>query len=318
MKKRLQWIDIGKGIGICLMYYGHIGCPDIILRLIYAFHMPLFFFLSGYVLSVDIPIKKFIKKKLSGLIKPFLIFGTFVILGNFIISLLLNTKYDLFDNLYYLFVQQIGTSARLWFIPCLFVSSLICYYILNMNHGMIYYIVLSIIAWLNVYYFNIRIPWYIDIAIICSFFMLLGFRVKDLKCELYLNLMHLFFLTIFFVILTIINSFFGVVDVAQNFYANPILFYVNAILGIIITINIAMRVKNKIIEYIGYNSLLFMFLNSMSIKMMLIIVNIVNITFFDIQIKNIFILIGSIIFVYVISLITKKYFFRLIKIIGFA
>lgn len=59
-KKRLVWIDIAKGIGIFLMVFAHaerglvassilLESPFVTLmdRWIYAFHMPLFFFISG-------------------------------------------------------------------------------------------------------------------------------------------------------------------------------------------------------------------------------------------------------------------------------
>lgn len=61
MNKRLDWIDKAKGIGIILVVYGHVargifnaGIPmneksfGIIDSVIYSFHMPLFFFLSGF------------------------------------------------------------------------------------------------------------------------------------------------------------------------------------------------------------------------------------------------------------------------------
>lgn len=47
-KQRLEWVDIAKGIAIILMIVGHeIGNKSII-ALIFSFHMPLFFILSGY------------------------------------------------------------------------------------------------------------------------------------------------------------------------------------------------------------------------------------------------------------------------------
>lgn len=45
--KRIDWIDVAKGIGIILMVMGHTSMPDAINRWIYSFHMPLFFLLSG-------------------------------------------------------------------------------------------------------------------------------------------------------------------------------------------------------------------------------------------------------------------------------
>ena len=59
-QERLQWVDTARGIGIILVVYGHAlrghmvsGAYDPAWRadmqddVIYAFHMPLFFFLAG-------------------------------------------------------------------------------------------------------------------------------------------------------------------------------------------------------------------------------------------------------------------------------
>lgn len=48
-KKRVEWIDIAKGIGIILVIIGHAVTWNNCTYPIYAFHMPLFFFLSGIV-----------------------------------------------------------------------------------------------------------------------------------------------------------------------------------------------------------------------------------------------------------------------------
>ncbi len=57
--KREKYIDVAKGFGILLVVYGHIisYCDlmphlDLAHKLIYAFHMPLFFFISGYCLGL--------------------------------------------------------------------------------------------------------------------------------------------------------------------------------------------------------------------------------------------------------------------------
>lgn len=51
-RERIDYIDIIKGIGILLMVIGHSYSefiPYTLKILIYGFHMPLFFILSGYV-----------------------------------------------------------------------------------------------------------------------------------------------------------------------------------------------------------------------------------------------------------------------------
>lgn len=48
--KRLRYIDVGRGIGMMLVVLGHTVNPGSLLwKAIFAFHMPLFFMLSGYL-----------------------------------------------------------------------------------------------------------------------------------------------------------------------------------------------------------------------------------------------------------------------------
>ena len=51
--KRLDNLDVAKGIGILLVIFGHcqLGWIGSVHSLIYSFHMPLFFFISGVCFS---------------------------------------------------------------------------------------------------------------------------------------------------------------------------------------------------------------------------------------------------------------------------
>lgn len=44
-------IDISKGIAIILMVIGHSSYPTELYKIIYSFHMPLFYLLSGYFMN---------------------------------------------------------------------------------------------------------------------------------------------------------------------------------------------------------------------------------------------------------------------------
>ena len=46
-KKRILYIDLLKGLGIMAMVLCHVGTNGYVRHLIYGFHMPLFFFVSG-------------------------------------------------------------------------------------------------------------------------------------------------------------------------------------------------------------------------------------------------------------------------------
>lgn len=98
--KRIEWIDSTRGIAILLVVVGHVvggytgnyGLPeyqriiDMVVDVIYTFHMPLFFMISGYVFglkkynwSMDNYVA-YINKKAKTLLIPYFLFSTLQIL----------------------------------------------------------------------------------------------------------------------------------------------------------------------------------------------------------------------------------------------
>ena len=66
--KRDETVQLSKAIGIVLMVIGHSGFWPYENPFIYAFHMPLFFFLSGYCFkdaNLSNP-QEYIKRKIKG------------------------------------------------------------------------------------------------------------------------------------------------------------------------------------------------------------------------------------------------------------
>ncbi|MBW4659603.1 MAG: acyltransferase [Drouetiella hepatica Uher 2000/2452] len=87
--QRLGWVDYAKGIGIFWVVVGHVlrglvssdllesSASRFIDQWIYAFHMPLFFFLSGLFLvrSAAKPFKSFLRDKLSTIAYPYVLWS---------------------------------------------------------------------------------------------------------------------------------------------------------------------------------------------------------------------------------------------------
>lgn len=72
-QKRLLWIDTAKVIGISLMILGHRNLLDInSTKVIFSFHMPLFFIISGMFWK-NINLDKTIKSISKTLLLPFTI-----------------------------------------------------------------------------------------------------------------------------------------------------------------------------------------------------------------------------------------------------
>lgn len=75
MKRRIEWLDIAKGIGILLVILGH--CLDINqapFQVIFVFHMPLFMILSGYLYTDQDPLPILLRKKARTLLAPFFLY----------------------------------------------------------------------------------------------------------------------------------------------------------------------------------------------------------------------------------------------------
>lgn len=140
-----NYITIAKAIGIILMVIGHSGCPVLLFRFIYLFHMPLFFFCSG-VFFGDISSKDdahvFLRKRVKGLYLPFVRYSVFFLLIHNLLLIvgLYNSHYgymggssfyginETLNNLVMILFTMHGYEELLggfWFIRALFIASLL-------------------------------------------------------------------------------------------------------------------------------------------------------------------------------------------------
>lgn len=85
--KRDTSIDIAKGIAIVLMVVGHCDqlIPHWLFRTIFSFHLPLFFFFSGFFFSTKRTIWEECKHSAKALLVPYLITGVVVIGLNYLL-----------------------------------------------------------------------------------------------------------------------------------------------------------------------------------------------------------------------------------------
>ena len=91
-KKRIDYVDAAKGIAILLVVFAHCHHMNEIPRLgnlIYSFHMPLFFIVSGFFLK-EMPIKKALGKYSAAYLWPYLVLG--------LSSILLETGISFWQN----------------------------------------------------------------------------------------------------------------------------------------------------------------------------------------------------------------------------
>ena len=133
--KRFDYLDIAKGIGILTVVWTHIMLVGASHRLIYAFHMPLFFFISGMLFNrgkFD-SIATFLKHRFKRLFVPYLVYSllSWAVWAGF--RYLRGDEVDsYFKPLLQVFYAQgsgefIVYNSVLWFIPCLFAVEIMYY-----------------------------------------------------------------------------------------------------------------------------------------------------------------------------------------------
>ena len=134
-KNRDLSVDLAKGIGIMLVVTGHACCPKLPHGIIYAFHMPLFFMLSGLFIQRQCQDKLgvYLKKNFRSLLLPYLYFNLISIAFYYVMSVVLHKNLlngSVMDNLIGIFVSmRWGTPYHhvLWFLPCLFLAKVMVY-----------------------------------------------------------------------------------------------------------------------------------------------------------------------------------------------
>ena len=70
--KRLKYIDVAKGIAMLCIILGHFGVHEVN-RIVFTFHVPIFYIITGYFLSKKYDIKDFVKDKARTLLVPYAI-----------------------------------------------------------------------------------------------------------------------------------------------------------------------------------------------------------------------------------------------------
>ena len=117
-KTRLKYIDIAKGIGIFLVIWGHLIADGFINNLIYSFHMPMFLFLSGYMLRIKNAALSgaFAKKLVKQLLVPYFVFSAVYLVWEFLVIR------ESFVGIIYMTYQTVTFRgmAPLWFLASLF------------------------------------------------------------------------------------------------------------------------------------------------------------------------------------------------------
>ena len=213
-------------------------------KLIYGFHMPLFFILSGYLWNNRNNAHYFalVKKNVKRYIAPYIILCGFNLVLHFVVSMAMGFDYDLVKYLLGILYSR-GTvvwmpnCSPLWFLTAIFIT--LCIFDAVQRMGNLYekYLVIGVMgicSYLLSYFSFPKLPWNIDTAMMAVVFVMFGQMMKQcefiasIKCMV--PIVRLLFLTLFvgFGLLAIVNNPVESVSFDNNQYGNVIFMIVGA------------------------------------------------------------------------------------------
>lgn len=119
--KRIEWIDNIKGLGIILIVWGHLYPTLWIKKWLYSFHLPLFFFISGY-LRKKRSVKETAVSKAKSLLLPYMITAILSFPIGFVRDAVFNIETSLLERIGQLFYWNgsVGWNTPIWFLLVLF------------------------------------------------------------------------------------------------------------------------------------------------------------------------------------------------------
>lgn len=289
---RLRWLDEVKGLGILLMVIGHAGVSMYLVHWIYGFHMPLFFFLAGYIFDYHKWEKRGFVRLMKSRARAYLLAYLILFMINLAIYSglkMIMGGYTLTTFLSYLIAglyshdTQMPNCAPLWFLTCLFVSYIYFWFIISRENRYKKYIVavLFVIALLGVCVLEQKVgidelPWHVDTALAGSVLMFLGSEFKTVlegtafSGERVRNSNRIIGLamSVLCILSTVLIFLNDRVIMVRNQYGNIFLFFVPAILMSLCIIYLFHVESNswvnsirKVLAFWGQNTIVFMGFN---------------------------------------------------------
>ncbi|SVU21778.1 acyltransferase [Klebsiella pneumoniae] len=258
---RQLWVDYAKGFGIILVVFGHVNrglfnagvsinteVYHSLDNIIYSFHMPLFFFLSGLFFIESISgksKKKFISGKFKSIFYPYAVWSILQGCIEVILSNYTNSKTTLLSVLSFPFHPR----AQFWFLYALlliFILSCIIYNKYFTKH-IPFILVLSFLAY--IYGEKIISVYYINYIFDNSVFFFLGclvYKYTNLLKSL-LNLNSFFILTCVFILV----EYLYFIRLGNNYFALNLYTAAIAIVGIFWISNLSIVLSRYDISWLS-------------------------------------------------------------------
>lgn len=256
-KERDITIDIAKGIGIALVVACHANFAPVSPGRF--FHMPLFFFLTGYLSLYSDRFLPFVQRKIRTLYIPFIVTELVFLLTNplwIMMGISTPSQYSLTEQLLHIgcFDNISLILSPIWFLPALFVVNLVGYGLVQWQKKskvkcipLVCSILLCALGIANTHLGWMRIPCSfnfkeaINVILVAQMFCFVGYLTK----QYHISINKGWLVVLAFVYLYVAKLWLNLgVDMRSNHYSSTPLFISAALGGIYLTIYISQRISS--------------------------------------------------------------------------
>lgn len=260
-KKRLDWIDVARGIGIILVVFCHIYF-DYTRTYIYSFLMPLFFFISGFFFSPQkfSTLKSLISNRSKTLLYPYFLWSIVLFLFWLFFDSVGSSKLNNAIGIFYASGGKdfMEWGIMLWFLPCLFLTEVLYYTIYRQSRlkNSIWVIVIVLLGYfITSHGFN-NIPWSFNISLIMILFFHIGHELRYFLQGKIFNVLHYLWLFPSVFIWLIASYYNGEIYTYKGQFNNPLLYLLSGVSGTASILLISHYIRNfKLLSLIGKNTL---------------------------------------------------------------
>lgn len=237
-----------------------------IYSLIYSFHMPLFFIISGYTLNAKNDIKQFVQKKIRAFGPKYLIFSVLWTIYNLFFGSLIYDKSTVYNTL---LITSKSFYSIYWFLPAIFMGELIVLIFIKKCRNTNMIIFFSLLSYITAICYkrivDVPLPLCADAGLLSCLFITLGWLLR--KCDLFERLgkkhckiMMVMCLTlgsalflICYIFLRFSPAYFSSVDIG-----NPVMF---ACIGVLLSFSVLLvsylyESRLEFFKFFGKNSLI--------------------------------------------------------------
>lgn len=279
--KRIEFIDIMKGLGIILVILSHTRALEYhdIGMYVSAFFMPMFFMVSGIFFRYeDRSIRDIVMKRCKQLLMPFLIWTCLIYLPLYLIMYHLGMNIDhtpkqVIEGAFFITYNgyyPIGTG--MWFLVCFFITSVMCAVLYKVMPQYIALSIVVVLAVLKIYVIE-WLPFEVDLALLANLYYVCGYYIKDRIKDIakIKNWTGFILLIVVYIVLVRYNGF---CDYAGREYGRySVLFILNSYIGIIILAKSSwiiskMQIINKLLINIGQNTIPLLICNGLVISVL--------------------------------------------------